>query len=171
MRKIFAALLVLIFISYIDALAQSKKEGLATVMGIIKYDSQYNTTTLFANVSLIAGKDTLRKVVTNDKFVFEDIVPGKIKIAVSNVAFEPQENTYEVVSGSNMIYITLKEKKTELKEAVVSAQTQIMREIKDTIIYNAAAVNTMEGDNAIEIFKQLPGTSIENGKFLGAKCL
>lgn len=166
MRKIFAALLVLIFVSYIDALAQSKKEGLATVMGIIKYDSQYNTTTLFANVSLIAGKDTLRKVVTNDKFVFEDIVPGKIKIAVSNVAFEPQENTYEVVSGSNMIYITLKEKKTELKEAVVSAQTQIMREIKDTIIYNAAAVNTMEGDNAIEIFKQLPGTSIENGKFL-----
>ena len=135
-------------------------------MGIINEVSQYHTRALFTNVDLIIGKDTLKKVATNNKFVFEDIVPGKIKIAVSNVAFESQENTYEVVAGSNLIYITLKEKKTELKEAVVSAQTQIMREIKDTIIYNAAAVNTMAGDNALEIFKQLPGATIENGKYL-----
>ena len=167
MRKIFSILLVLIIGLCNDVYAQSKQnKELATVMGIIKEDSQDYIYTSFSNVSLIAGKDTLRKVATDNKFMFEDIVPGKIKIAVSNVAFESQENTYEVVAGSNMIYITLKEKKTELKEAVVSAQTQIMREIKDTIIYNAAAVNTMDGDNAIEIFKQLPGTSIENGKFL-----
>ena len=167
MRKIFTILLVLVIGLSNDIYAQSKQnKELATVMGFIKEDSQDHIFTSFSNVRLIAGKDTLKKVATQNKFVFEDIVPGKIKIAVSNVAFESQENTYEVVAGSNMIYITLKEKKTELKEAVVSAKTQIMREIKDTIIYNAAAVNTMEGDNAIEIFKQLPGTSIENGKFL-----
>ena len=157
----------LLISAYYDAYAQRKqKDGLATVMGVITEDSKDHIYTIYTNVSLVQGKDTLNKVITNKKFVFEGIKPGKIKILISNVAFEPQENTYEVIGGNNMIYIKLKEKENKLKEAVVSAETQIMREIKDTIIYNATAVNTMEGDNAIEIFKQLPGAAIEDGKFL-----
>ena len=146
--------------------AQRKKDASATVMGVITEESKDYIPTMYTNICLIQGSDTLKKVIGNNKFIFEKVNPGKIRISVSNIAFEPQENTYDVVGGNNMIYITLKEKKNELKEATVSAQTQIMREIKDTIIYNAAAVSTMEGENAIEIFRQLPGAVIENGKFL-----
>ena len=77
MRKIFTILLVLVIGLSNDIYAQSKQnKELATVMGIIKEDSQDHIFTSFSNVRLIAGKDTLKKVATQNKFVFEDIVPG-----------------------------------------------------------------------------------------------
>lgn len=141
--------------------AQERKDKMATVMGVIK--GVY--TTSYTNICLISGKDTLARTTSQDSFVFDDVAPGKIKIRISNILYLPQEDVYDVVSGKNIIYITLKQKSQELAESVVSAKTEIIREINDTIIYNAAAVNTLAGDNAIEIFKQLPGASIEDGKF------
>ena len=95
----------LFFNGYHAAYAQRKhQDKLATVMGMITEEYKENYVyVVYTNVSLIQGKDTLTKVITDGKFVFEDIKPGKIKISVSNVAFESQENTYEVIGGNNMI--------------------------------------------------------------------
>ena len=50
----------------------------------------------------------------------------------------------------------------EIEKVTVKADIPLYKLSGDTLIYNAAAVKTLEGDDAIRIVEQLPGIILNN---------
>lgn len=93
-------------------------------------------------------------------FKLQGLTPGLHEMTVTHVGYETFSANYDFVGGNNMVYIKLKTSSEEIEGASVVAQVELMRRIKDTTIYNAAAVRTDEWDDAIEILRQIPGVNV-----------
>lgn len=120
-----------------------------------------------ANVCLISGKDTLWSTTGhNGLFTFENITPGKISLKASLVGYKPVSGEYEVDSGENVIFLTMNEDREYLNAAKVSAEGELVKIKGDTTVFNTRLLTTMQGDNAEELFLQLPGASISGGKVM-----
>ncbi|MBR6246545.1 MAG: hypothetical protein IKR15_04225, partial [Bacteroidales bacterium] len=57
----------------------------------------------------------------------------------------------------------MEDKPQEIAAAYASAEAKPVTHKGDTVIFNAAAVRTMEGDYAVEILRQMPGVEIKDG--------
>ena len=149
--------------------AAEKRDSLANIFGFIaaedenrSYTANYN----FQNATAMlvqekSGKlDTSYVICRHDKFSFTRLRPGKVYLKISHLSYKSEEGIYDIVPGDNVIYFTLKEKKEKIDEANVTAEVPLIHILQDTTIYNAAAIMTQEGENALELIKQLPGFSV-----------
>lgn len=80
-------------------------------------------------------------------FIFKKLKPQKIHLRITHVNYKTIEGDYVIGSGRNAFYFKVEEKKEELESAKVSADATLMKQIKDTSVYNTAAVKTMEGES------------------------
>lgn len=90
----------------------------------------------------------------------QGLVPGHYEMTVTHLGYETFVTAYDFVGGNNMVYIKLKTSSEEIEGASVVAQVELMKRIRDTTIYNAAAVRTDEWDDAVEILRQIPGVRV-----------
>lgn len=117
----------------------------------------------YADIALVSGRDTIRtSTVPGGNFMLRDLRPGPAAIRVSHVSYQSFETSLELEEGENVFYVKLD--LIPLEGASVSADVPPVIYKKDTVIYNGAAVKTMEGDNAIEILRQMPGVELRGSK-------
>lgn len=146
----------------------SKDSGKAFISGKITDDKVNGLNgVIHANVCLISGKDSLWTTTGNyGIFTFKDIRPGKISLRASLVGYKSVAGEYEVDAGENVIFLTMNKDMEHLNAAKVTAEGELVKMKGDTTVFNTRLLTTMEGDNAAELFLQLPGASMSNGKVL-----
>lgn len=152
--------LVLITLVSVSLQAQTKKAniiGLITVM--FSERSQQFIMPDGAAVRLISGKDSMYTVAYQNKFSFEKVPVGQIKITVSHLNFQTLDTIINLQKTMPVV-IRLKEKVNTLKEITVKGSIPLIIRSGDTLKFNAAAVKLMEGDVALEILKKMPGVEI-----------
>jgi hypothetical protein len=142
---------------------QAPPDSLATITGRVftKHESRLSPVPN-AFVSLISGKDTLRTQGAIDgSFAFKDIVPGKKTILATHIACRPTLMEVDVLPGDNAFMVQMVDDYLNISPAFVSAQVVPFLQRGDTIIFNAAAIKTMEGENALEVLRNMPGVEIK----------
>lgn len=119
-----------------------------------------------AVVEVISGTDTLHCVVNLfHGFAVKKVKPGDVQVRVTHLVYKPFETTVRVVEGRNEPLKIMLERDVKQIDAVsVKADVPLFKRSGDTLIYNAAAVKTLEGDDAVRVLEQLPGVLIENGR-------
>lgn len=137
-------------------------DTLATIQGIVLEGKE---PLRGATVKIVTEKesqlDSAFRVTTRDGlFSFRNIRPGKAYVRVSHIGYNAEEGIYDLSPGENVIYFTLGKSTEKIKEAKIVAKVPLVKVLQDTTIYNAAAVNTQEGESALEIIKQLPGFAV-----------
>lgn len=143
-------------------------DSLGTIVGTVNCE---RGSALFAvpncTVCLAAGGDTLYvQSGPAGNFTFKNVRAGNVSLKVTHILYEPYETNLDIQSGMNMVFVKVEEASYNIKESKVTAEVPIMKQVGDTIVYNAAAVNTLDGDNAIEILKQLPGVTVNGSKIM-----
>ena len=173
MKKIFAVLAMTAgCIAW--AGAKEKTDSLAEISGKILYEySFYGAESLQdaynANIMIVTngtGKpDTLYTSTNlNGIFTFKKLVPQKIFMRISRVGSKTISGEYEIEAGQNAFFFTLEEAPEKIDESKVTADVPLMKQIKDTTIYNTAAVKTMDGETLRAALEQLPGFKVGNDK-------
>ena len=113
------------------------------------------------HVRLISGADTLAAITSHSgECVFRKYKPGETVVLASRLGYRTYKDKLQIVPGANIIYIDLKKEDEKLDAAVVKAEVPLVSQVKDTLVYNAAAVALMDGDKAIEILQRLPGVTV-----------
>jgi len=116
-----------------------------------------------ANILLIAGSDTLKRVSDKEgKFEFRGIKGDKINISVSIVGYQTYVADVTISDKSTTLAaIALKTSGTFLKEVVIKGKPNPVRVMKDTLEFDAAAYNVLEDDRVSDLLKQLPGVEVD----------
>jgi hypothetical protein len=129
--------------------------------GVITKETMPNTDG--ATIRLISGKDTLYTVSFANKFSFDKIAAGKIKMTITHINYQTIDTLIDLKKNL-VFFLSLKEKVNTLNEITVKGSVPLITRSGDTLKFNAAAVKLMEGDVALEILKKMPGVEIsENG--------
>ena len=104
-----------------------------------------------ANVQIITSlNDTLGTVVVGGIFYFKKLPVGKTVIITSLIGKETNKQHIIIIANKEVtVNIEMREKSTQLQEVVVKGKVPIVTIRQDTLIYNAAAVNTMDGDETM----------------------
>lgn len=119
----------------------------------------------YAFVQMVSDGDTLRLAADGTgRFSFPPVPPGRKHIKAWFQSYLPYEGILEAEAGANVIFLKIEIDRNYLAEAKVIADVPLVSHRGDTIIFNAAAVKRMDGENAMEILRQMPGVSIEQGK-------
>ncbi|MBR1574244.1 MAG: outer membrane beta-barrel protein [Bacteroidales bacterium] len=79
-------------------------------------------------------------------------------------AYRAVDQTVELVPGNNILFVEMTRKPQSLQGVTVTAETPSVTFRKDTVVFNASAVNVLEGESALEILRQMPGVEIRRGK-------
>lgn len=164
----FCTLLLQAFFSFGFVYGQNLSDTLATVHGKVMCgrESAMATTPLHgATVVLVCdidGKRDTLYTVTNfsGEFTFSKIAPKPSFMSVSCVGFKTEEGEYDIVKGTNLCYFTLYEKQEQLDAAKVTAEIPLSKHVGDSTIYNAAAVQMMEGETLRDLLAKLPGFDV-----------
>jgi outer membrane receptor protein involved in Fe transport len=119
-----------------------------------------------AHVLLMAGKDTL-STATNEEgyFTFTATKATGFSLKITAAGHQPFKGDY-AFTRENVLElgpIALKPDVHMLKEVVIKAKPAPIRIAQDTIEYNAAAYQVLEGDNVADLLKQLPGLEVDAG--------
>jgi hypothetical protein len=164
MRRLIAIFSLLLAIPSVLQAGVPQADSLATIDGrtIYKYDDKaYPASAVL--LRLISGKDTLNtQSAVDGSFRFENVRPGKKRILAKSAMFKMTQIDFEVFAGSNALMVEMVRDIDKLTAAVISAYATPMVQRGDTIIFNSAAVKTMQGENAIEILRQMPGVEIKD---------
>ena len=113
-------------------------------------------------VRLIEGTDTLvTQASRQGDFSFKDVKPGKKTILASSISYHTTLMEVELLSGGNAVMVQMRRKDYVLDPAVTLAKVDAVTQRGDTLIYHPAAVKTMEGEDAIEILRQMPGVEVK----------
>ena len=99
-------------------------------------------------------------------FSFENLPQGQISITATKQEYLPYKDILDIVPGDNIVIIRLERKPTELAGAVITADVPAVSFHKDTVVFNASAVRLMDGENAVEILRQMPGVEVAGGKVI-----
>jgi hypothetical protein len=108
---------------------------------------------------LVSGSDTLYQTVMNSMVFFENIRQGKATVTITHISFETAVAEVEIGRKTEK-RIQLKPKEYRLDGVTVNGRIPLITTSGDTIRFNAAAVKLLEGDEAIEILKQIPGVEV-----------
>ena len=118
-----------------------------------------------ANVLLIAGTDTLRTTTDSEgDFSFSKIKSESFSLNVSSMGYQGFSSTYTFGKDKNLEInaIVLKYAPNMLKTVEIKGKVNPIRIMQDTIEYNAAAYQVLEGDNVADLMKQFPGLEIDD---------
>ena len=119
-----------------------------------------------AVVEVVSGPDTLRTVTGSGTgaFILRKIKAGDVRIRVTHLACKPYEKEMRFEAGKRYVEkIELEQAVKQIEQVTVKAEIPLFKRSGDTLIYNAAAVKTLEGDDAIRILEYLPGIVLSNG--------
>ena len=109
--------------------------------------------------------DTLYTVSMNGHFMFDRVPVGQTTLHITHISFQPQTVVCEVKKNELCdVKIILQEASTKIKEITVNGEIPVMTQHGDTLVYNAAAIKTLEGDAAVRIVEQLPGAEVGKDK-------
>lgn len=115
-------------------------------------------------VRLIIGKDTLLTATDkNGQFIFEKVPVGKGSIRFSHINYKTASMEIETLPRKDVYkHIILEEISYKIGEVVFKSSIPVVLICGDTLVYNAAAILTMKGDEALEIVRQLPGAQVDD---------
>ncbi|RZL29793.1 MAG: carboxypeptidase-like regulatory domain-containing protein, partial [Pedobacter sp.] len=151
--------LVLWLISAINVFAQSNKRVSGSVIDSTK------TAVEGANVKIIAGNDTLQTT-TNEKgyFSFAKIKSTSFALSISSMGYNSFSANYNFGDSKSLELnaIELKFAGNMLKEVEIKSKPNPIRIMQDTVEYNAAAYQVLEGDNVADLIKQFPGLEVDD---------
>ena len=166
MRKIVFFVL-LMGLSTIVSLAQSRGQGRVTVSGIV-VDKEDGSSIPSASVQLLSLPDSSMvagKATGLDGDFSMSVRPGKYVLKISFVGYLTYTKQYQL-SGSkptlNVGKVALKQDAILLAEAVVTAEAAQVTVSGDTLGYNAAAYRTSEGAMVEELVRKLPGAEVDD---------
>lgn len=117
-----------------------------------------------ANLVLIAGPDTLRTTTdTEGYFSFAKIKTESFSLAITSMGYQGYSRTYTFGKDKHLEVadIELKSAPNLLKTVEIKGKPNPIRIMQDTIEYNAAAYQVLEGDNVADLIKQFPGLEVD----------
>lgn len=160
MKNRYSFLLIFLFLYSSSAvLAQGNKK----VSG--KVTDTSNVAISDVNVKLIAGKDTLQAITNADgEFSFSRIKADQflLKVTITGYVEFSKTYTFDKEKQLNINDIKLRFAANMLKEVVIKTKPNPIRIMQDTVEYNAAAYQVLEGDNVADLMKQFPGLEIDD---------
>lgn len=117
------------------------------------------------NVKLISGKDTLQATTNADgEFSFSKIKADQFVLRATITGYVEFSKNYTFDTEKQLIIndVKLKFAANMLKEVVIKTKPNPIRIMQDTVEYNAAAYQVLEGDNVADLIKQFPGLEIDD---------
>lgn len=145
-----------------DAAAQERPASLTVNVTAQEAGDRYPQRVTGAVIELVRGEDTVR-VSTNytGQYIFKRLDSGDISVTVSHLTYRSATKTLTLEPGQHhYMGFLLEDEAREIEEVSVRGEVPKITVRGDTLIYNASAVNTLEGDEAIEILRQMPGVDI-----------
>ncbi|MGF1922565.1 MAG: outer membrane beta-barrel protein [Bacteroidia bacterium] len=117
-----------------------------------------------ANVVLVAGRDTLRTTTDADGyFSFSKIKVASFLLDVNILGYQGYSQTHSFGKERQLELapIQLEFAPNMLKTVEIRGKPNPMRVMQDTIEFNAAAYQVLEGDNVADLIKQFPGLEVD----------
>ena len=118
-----------------------------------------------ANIKIIAGNDTLQTT-TNEKgyFSFSKIKASSFALTITSMGYNSFSANYSFGDSKTLELnaIELRLAGNMLKEVEIKSKPNPIRIMQDTVEYNAAAYQVLEGDNVADLIKQFPGLEVDD---------
>ena len=158
------ALTAILSLAFLSAAGQSRITG--KLFEFFDYgDKKEEVPVKGITIRIVAGRDTLRTVSTlSGLFEYKNVPSGTVRLMAEDKAYRAVDQTVELVPGNNILFVEMTRKPQSLQGVTVTAETPSVTFRKDTVVFNASAVNVLEGENALEILRQMPGVEIRRGK-------
>lgn len=120
-----------------------------------------------AVVEVQSATDTLHTTTDlNGNFHFKAVPSGKVRVRVTYLGYKPHERDSVHIAPryglARPLRIQLEQESQKIDNVVIEGRAQLSTQRGDTLIFNAAAVRTMEGDEAINILEQMPGVEVSD---------
>lgn len=122
------------------------------------------TAIIDAQIVLIAGSDTLRATSnTEGYFNFSKIKAETFSLKISLMGYQSYSSSHTFGKEKQLEIkpIVLRQEINMLQAVEIKAKPNPMRIMRDTIEYNAAAFQVLEGDNVADLIKQFPGMEVD----------
>ena len=165
-------ILLIASLSSLQLSASANRDSLARIQGIV-YGESDNITLKGQKLPLPgcvvqlfferSGKlDSLFTTASapSGQFSFKAIPAQRVILRLQHFNYDTKTEGYKLSPGDNAFLLTMKLKKRELKEATVTADIPLMKQLRDTTIFNTAAVRTMTGDGLRKVLEQIPGFKV-----------
>lgn len=137
------------------------QDSLAGVRGVVKSNEFPHLPLYPVNLQLTNGSETITTNTNQSgEFKFHDLRPGEVSIKLSLPGFVSRSDTLALSPGINILLFNLDPIKDTIVASVVTSSRQIMREVGDTTVIAAKHIDTMDGDSAMEMIRQVPGMRI-----------
>ena len=178
----FSRYLTLLIISLFSALVTSwgrivtdiPQAGKAEVMGVLQMGKKALAVS-DAHVMLVyledgERPDTLYRVSSKGgSFSFKGLPPGRVYIKATKVGMNDSDGVFDLTEGKNMVVFQMSYSSEYLEASSVVSNVPLMKILKDTTIFNAAAVKTFDGESALALLEQFPGFEVRGSsiKFMG----
>ena len=178
----FSRHLTLLIISLFSALVTSwgrivtdmPQAGKAEVMGVLQMGKKALAVS-DAHVMLVyledgERPDTLYRVSSKGgSFSFKGLPPGRVYIKATKVGMNDSDGVFDLTEGKNMVVFQMSYSSEYLEASSVVSNVPLMKILKDTTIFNAAAVKTFDGESALALLEQFPGFEVRGSsiKFMG----
>jgi hypothetical protein len=135
-----------------------------TVRGEVR-DSLSREAVPFASVYIQPAGDSLITLFalsdSTGKAELHEITRGEYVVNVEFMGYEPWRRRLWVRKDEDLGVLLLKPDREVLDAAKVSAAANPVEIRRDTLIYNAAAFKTLEGDALVDLLKKMPGIEID----------
>ena len=157
----------LAILSSVTLNAQTKSNHEAEVHGTL-LTGKYEAHVSGANVLLVRmigeRADSSYRVSTGSgTFTFKGLTPGRVYIKVTKMGMNPADGVFDLTEGDNAVLFTMSHSSEEIAAASITGSVPLMRMLGDTTVFNASAVKTMSGEDAMAILEQLPGFEVSGG--------
>ena len=118
------------------------------------------------HIRVASRKDTVE--LYTDKYgvatvPFAKFNKDSVEISVSFMGYQPLSLKTALDKPNMVVHVTMMEDPMEINAIIVKDNSVLMVSKGDTVVYNAVAVKTLEGDNLEQLLRKLPGITIENG--------
>jgi len=160
-------LLAFCILASISVSAQSKP---GSIFGQTKIEKNINGVSISTSIGGVVVeactvKDTLYTTTVNGVFQLKKVTAGRVVLRFSHISCKDVIKEVEVKLGETTeVEVTMREASQEIESVTVKGEVPVLTVKGDTLVYNAVAVRTFEGDEPIKIVEQLPGVlTSENG--------
>lgn len=121
-----------------------------------------------AVVTVISPRDTLHTTTDyQGLFYLKRVTAGYVRVEVSYLGYETYKRDSVRIAPrfgiQRPLRIYLKPAAQEIDQVVVEGRARLVSQRGDTLVYNATALRTMEGDEAFRLLEQLPGVEVDEG--------
>lgn len=163
MRHLFSIMLLLVTVVFAQpSWSQDKGSVVGYVHSLHKLGKMEMSLPVGGcTVSLYMEADTLSTVSKDGDFAFKDLAVGQtVLLGIKATGYVDFLEPVLIEKGEKMVVVEMTREGEKIEGAVVTSQMPLAVMKGDTLVYNASAVKQMEGDFAVDIFRQLPGVEV-----------